>query len=105
VVFDHAVDQSVLDRFLGLEEPVPFHVGVDLLDRLAGVVGVDLVDPLADVEDLPSVDLDVAGLTLEAGRRLMDQDPAPPVSRREPIDIAIPTQIVWISGLMNCIVS
>ena len=30
---------------------------------------------------------------------------APPASSSEPIDIAIPTQIVWMSGLMNCIVS
>ena len=30
---------------------------------------------------------------------------APPVSSSEPIDIAIPTQIVEMSGLMNCIVS
>ena len=30
---------------------------------------------------------------------------APPVSSSEPIDIAIPTQIVATSGLMNCIVS
>ncbi len=29
----------------------------------------------------------------------------PPVRSSEPIDIAIPTQIVWMSGLMNCIVS
>ena len=30
---------------------------------------------------------------------------APPVSSSEPIDIAIPKQIVATSGLMNCIVS
>ena len=30
---------------------------------------------------------------------------APPVSSSEPIDIAIPKQIVVTSGLMNCIVS
>jgi hypothetical protein len=30
---------------------------------------------------------------------------APPVSRSEPIDIAMPTQIVATCGLMNCIVS
>ena len=30
---------------------------------------------------------------------------APPVSSSEPIDIAIPQQIVATSGLMNCIVS
>ena len=30
---------------------------------------------------------------------------APPASRSAPIDIAVPTQMVWTSGLMNCIVS
>ena len=115
VVVDHAVDQAVLDRLVGLEEAVALHVGVDLLDRLAGVVGVDLVDPPADVEDLPRVDLDVGRLALEARRRLVDQDAAvgqrealalgAAASSSEPIDIAIPTQIVWISGLTNCIVS
>ena len=30
---------------------------------------------------------------------------APPVSSSDPIDIAIPTQIVAMSGLTNCIVS
>ena len=30
---------------------------------------------------------------------------APPVSSSEPIDIAIPQQIVCTSGFMNCIVS
>ena len=30
---------------------------------------------------------------------------APPASRSAPMLIAIPTQIVWMSGLTNCIVS
>ena len=30
---------------------------------------------------------------------------APPASSRAPIDIAMPTQMVCTSGLMNCIVS
>jgi hypothetical protein len=61
------------------------------------------------------VDLDVRALALEAGRRLVDEDPrvgqrealarAPPASSSEPIDIAIPQQIVCTSGLMKCIVS
>ena len=62
------------------------------------------------------MDLDVGRLALEPGRRLVDEDArefgsamrlpgAPPVSSSEPIDIAIPTQIVATSGLMNCIVS
>ena len=61
------------------------------------------------------MDLDVRRLALEPRRRLVDEDPelgsdirlplAPPISSSEPIDIAIPTQIVDTSGLMNCIVS
>ena len=30
---------------------------------------------------------------------------APPDRSSAPIDIAMPTQMVWTSGLMNCIVS
>ena len=67
MLVDHLVDQAVLDGLVGLEEAVALHVGVNLLDRLTGVVRVDLVDPLADVEDLARVDLDVRRLAFEAG--------------------------------------
>src|SRR5947209_19984605 len=76
VVVDHPVDEAVLDRLIGLEEAVALHVGVDLLEALPGVLGVDLIDPPADVEDLLGVDRDVGGLALEAGRGLVDEDPA-----------------------------
>jgi hypothetical protein len=79
------------------------------------VLGVDLVDPPPGLDDLAGVDLDVGGLALEAGDgwwiriRLLGSENrlpcAPPMSRSEPIDIAIPTQIVDTSGLMNRIVS
>jgi hypothetical protein len=29
---DHAVDETVFDSFVGLEEPVAFHVAVNLLE-------------------------------------------------------------------------
>src|ERR1700761_4874174 len=76
VLVDHAVDEPVLDGLVGLEEAVALHVLVDLLLGLPGVVGVDLVGALADVEDLARVDLDIRRLTLEARRRLVDEDPA-----------------------------
>src|SRR5215213_9184553 len=56
VVLDDPVDEAVLDGLVGLEEAVALHVGVDLLDRLPGVLGVDLVDPLARLDDLAGVD-------------------------------------------------
>src|SRR5947209_13625692 len=76
VVVDHPVDEGVGCRLIGLEEAVALHVGVDLLEALPGVLGVDLIDPPADVEDLLGVDRDVGGLALEAGRGLVDEDPA-----------------------------
>src|SRR2546426_2035091 len=39
--------------------PVPVHVLLDRLHRLAGVLGVQLVELAAQVEDLPRLDLDV----------------------------------------------
>src|SRR5215207_554905 len=76
VRLDHPVDQTILDRLLGLEEFVPFHVGVDLLRRLPRVFDVDLVKPLAQGEDLFGVDLDVARLAFEATAGLVDEDAA-----------------------------
>ena len=60
------------------------------------------------------MDLDVRGLALEPDEgwwiriRLLGSDSAflaPPMRISEPIDIAIPAQIVETSGLMNFIVS
>ena len=84
--------------------------------RLARVVGVDLVDPLARLEDLAGVDLDVRRLALEAGRRLVDQDPAVgqrhalALARRPPAAASPSTsrsrsRSSRRRGLMNCIVS
>src|SRR4051794_12435412 len=80
-MLDDAVDQAVLLGLVRPEEAVALHVAVNLLDGASRVMGVDLVDPLARLEDLPRVDLDVARLALEAGRRLVDQDAA--VRQRE----------------------
>src|ERR671929_79708 len=65
VLGDHAVDEAVLDGFVGLEEAVALHVGVHALLRLPRVLGVDLVDALARLDDLVRVDLDVGRLPLE----------------------------------------
>src|SRR3954452_22052925 len=75
VARDDFVDEPVLGSLIRLEEAIAFHVGVDLLDRLARVVRIDLVDALARLEDLLGVDLDVRRLALEAGARLVDEDP------------------------------
>ena len=44
VAVDHPVDETVLGRFGGGEEPVTVGVVVDLLGGLAGVVTKDLVE-------------------------------------------------------------
>ncbi len=62
----YAIDQAVLQRLLGGEEAVSFHVPVDPLDALAGVTRIDRIDMAAQVEDLPRVDLDVGGLSLDS---------------------------------------
>ena len=97
-------------------EVVAVGVGGDALERLAAVVGEDLLDALLQVEHLAGADLDVGGLAAElAGPDLVDQDLR--VRQRgalalrargeetEPIDIAVPTQIVRMSGLTKVIVS
>ena len=116
VAVDDPVDQAVVRRFLGGEEPVAVGVRVDLLGRLPGVVGEDLVE-LARA----------ARASLGRGSRCRSPAPArrpstwwmsirelgsamrfpgaPPARSTAPMLIAIPTQIVCTSGLMNCIVS
>ena len=104
VLGDHPVDQPVLHGLSGLKNRSRSMSGWTCSIGLAGVLGVDLVDPLADVEDLASVDLDVGRLALKPAdgwwmsMRLLGSAKrlpfAPPASSSEPIDIAIPTQIV-----------
>src|SRR3954468_21938461 len=58
---DHVVDEAVL---LGLpcgEPAVPVGIGLDLLERLAGVLADQLEQHLLDVKGLLSLDLDVGG--------------------------------------------
>ena len=115
VLCDHPIDEAVLDGLVGLEEAVALHVGVELLLLLPRVLRVDAVDARARAIDLACVDLDVRGLALEAAEGWWTKGFAssaargaclvPAVRSSEPIDIAMPKQIVVISGLMNCIVS
>src|SRR3954462_5407046 len=74
VLGDDLVDEAVLGGLVGLEEAVAFHVGVDTLFGLPGVVGIDLIHALAGLEDLLRVDLDVRRLALEARGGLVDED-------------------------------
>src|SRR3954467_9004413 len=73
-VHDHVVDDAVLLRFLGRHEVVAIHVARDLLEVLTGVLRHDLFEPPLERDRLPRVDLDVAGLALEAAPDLVDQD-------------------------------
>src|SRR5262245_46653184 len=72
---DDLVDQAVLPGLLRGEVAVPLDVGADLLDRAAGMPGQDRLHLLAQPDDLPGLDLHVAGLAVPAlGARLVDED-------------------------------
>ncbi len=61
-----AVDQTVVNSLLRCEEEVSVGVSLDLFERLARVQGDELVQHSPDPDDLAGVDVEVAGLTLEA---------------------------------------
>jgi hypothetical protein len=79
------------------------------------VPGDDLLDPPLERDRLPGLNLDVARLPFEAPQSwwmrifafgsAIRLPFAPAASRSAPSDIAIPTEIVAIAGLTNCIVS
>ena len=115
-VVGDAVDQAELARLLGGEVAVALEGVGDLLRGAPGVLDVDLLDAAAQLERLAGVDLDVGRLALVAAAGLVDEDArssgsakrlpgVPPASNSEPIDIAIPQQVVATSGLMKRIVS
>jgi hypothetical protein len=114
-VRDHLVDDPVLPRLVGRHEVVALRVLRDPLERLAGVLGEDLLEAALDVDDLARLDLDVGCLSLEVRGQLVDQDlcvrqrrplpGVPPARSSAAIAIAAPTQVVWMSGFTNCIVS
>src|SRR5262249_11260221 len=49
---DHLIDNAILHGLRSLYNEVPVGVGMDLLDRLAGVVGKDLLEQVAHAQDL-----------------------------------------------------
>src|SRR5579872_7012604 len=71
-LFEDLVHQAELLRTLGGEELVTLQCLLDLLYALAGMFDVDFIQALANVQDFLGVDHDVAGLALEAARRLVD---------------------------------
>src|SRR5204863_6449868 len=74
VLRDHAVDDSVIGRFVRGHEEIPLRVAGDLLQRLAGLVGDDLVEALSQVDDLARMYLDIGRLALESRADLVDQE-------------------------------
>src|SRR5580693_969928 len=69
------VDETVLFGLLGGEEFIPLDVEPDLLLGPAGVLGHDLLHGAPHPEDLPGLDLQVAGLPVAAlGGGLVQQD-------------------------------
>src|SRR5512137_2426277 len=71
-LLQHGVDQAVGGGLLAGHEIVAIGVGLDPVDRLAGVLRQDGVQAVPGVEDLAGVDLDVRRLALEAAERLVD---------------------------------
>src|SRR5207245_9847959 len=65
-LLDDAVDEPVLDRLLRREEEIAVGVALNPLEGLAGVLGDQLVQHAPDPDDLAGVDIEVAGLALEA---------------------------------------
>ncbi len=85
------------------------------LGGLAGVVGQHAVQEVAHAEDLLGLELDVAGLALDAAERLVQEDPGvgegealalvPAPSSTAAAEAAWPKQNVDMSGLMYFMVS
>src|SRR5580704_12137542 len=70
------IHDSVVFRLVRVEEPVPLDVTADLVRLLPGVLGDDLLHRAAHPQDLPGLDLQVAGLPVAALQgRLVQQDP------------------------------
>src|SRR5690606_34000088 len=67
------VDKAILESFLGREPVVAVTIGVDLLDRLAGLRGRDLGEAVLHRDDEFGLRLDVARGAAEAAVRLVQQ--------------------------------
>ena len=113
---DHLVDEAVLPGLLGGEPAVAVGVGLDALDRLAGVEGDALGHHPLQVDDLLGLDGDVGRLALHLRRtagasgsgecgRAKRLPGAPAHSRNWPMEAARPTQMVETSDRTYCMVS
>src|SRR5690554_6731893 len=69
------VDDTELQRFLGLEESVSVHRLFDVGQALAGILDVEVVHPGADAQDFLGLDLDVRSHAARTARWLVDHDP------------------------------
>src|ERR1700722_7379414 len=75
-VIDHLVDKAVVLRLVRGEPAVAVRVGLDPLNRLAGVERDALGHHPLQVDDLLRLDRYVGSLTLHLARRLVHEDPA-----------------------------
>ena len=85
MLIENLVDQPVLDSLLRGHEVIALAVGVNGLERLAGVLGQDARHALLDDLETLEVKRHVRDLTLRAGGRLMDHD----LSVRQRIALAL----------------
>lgn len=73
---DDAINDAVCAGFFGGHVVIALGVARDLVERLAGRFGENAVELLLQADQLPRLDLDVAGLALGAAHRLVDHDSA-----------------------------
>src|SRR6056297_701050 len=83
---DHPVDDAIFEGLVGLHDEIAVGVGVDALDRLAGVIGEDLVDEVTHPHDLLGRQFEIGDLAVaDLPTRLVQQDAA--VRQRETLSL------------------
>jgi len=110
---DHPVDDPVLAPLFRRHEVVALHVLRDPLERLAGVLissrrRLTLITSRAWISMLvarPSKPPESWWIRIFAFGSAIRFPFVPPARSRAPIDTAIPTHVVWMSGLTYCIAS
>ena len=71
---EYSVNQPIFNGLGPAHEVIAVGIHGDSLDRLASVSGQNTVQPVANQQDLAGVNIDIAGLALEAAQGLMNHD-------------------------------